>query len=291
MKPLRSILFVPGDSEKKIARSLSCGADALVLDLEDSVSAPRKPQARELTAARLAARTAADPELWVRINPLDTPDALQDLKAITAGRPDVIVLPKASSAADVLQLHHYLHAFEVAAGIPAGQIKIVCVATETAASIFHLGSYSPATPRLAGLTWGAEDLAAAIGAFSNSDEHGLTPLYRMARALCLAAAANAGVTPIDTACMQIRDLDMIARECSAGKRDGFRAKLAIHPDQVPIINRTFSPNESEIAEARAIVAAYTADPNLGTFQLGNKMIDIPHLKQAEKILALAAKED
>jgi citrate lyase subunit beta/citryl-CoA lyase len=285
---LRSILFVPGDSEKKIARAASSGADALILDLEDSVSPAQKPQARSLISARLRARDAAGPQLWVRINALNTADALQDLAAITAAAPDAIILPKANGNADVIELGHYLSALEASAGIAPGHIKIIVVATETPAALFNLGSYTTATPRLAGLTWGAEDLAAAVGAHSNRNETGLTPLYQLARSLCLAAAANAGVLPIDTACMEIHDQAFIKTECEAARRDGFRAKLAIHPNQIALINQAFTPGTDEIATAQKIVAAYEADPSLGTFQLDGKMIDIPHLKQARQILAAAA---
>jgi citrate lyase subunit beta/citryl-CoA lyase len=284
---LRSILFVPGDSEKKIARAASSGADALILDLEDSVSPAQKPQARSLISAQLRARDAAGPQLWVRINALDTADALQDLVTITAAAPDAIILPKASGNADVIKLSHYLSALETREGIAPGHIKIIVVATETPTALFNLGSYTTATPRLAGLTWGAEDLAAAVGAHGNRDKAGLTPLYQLARSLCLAAAANAGVPPIDTACMDINDQAFIKAESEAARRDGFRAKLAIHPNQIALINQAFTPGTDEIATAQKIVAAYEADPALGTFQLDGKMIDIPHLKQARQILAAA----
>jgi citrate lyase subunit beta/citryl-CoA lyase len=287
MQP-RSILFVPGDSEKKIARGASCGADALIFDLEDSVAPARKDEARRLTRARLLQRADSDPALWVRINALDTAAALQDLAAVAAGAPDIILLPKAEGAQDVVKLAHFLDALEVHENMARGAIGIVVVATETAGSMFELGSYAQDTPRLRGLTWGAEDLASAVGASSNRDDSGLTPLYLMARSLCLAAAARAGVLPIDTACMEIRELSAIEAETDAARRDGFRAKLAIHPDQVSIINNAFSPSEAEIKEARAIVAAYDADPNLGTFQRGGRMIDIPHLKQARQLLAALA---
>jgi citrate lyase subunit beta/citryl-CoA lyase len=188
----------------------------------------------------------------------------------------------------VTQLDTYLNALETREGLVLGGIKVVVIATETAAALFGLGSYTAATPRLAGLTWGAEDLAQAVGAISNKDGNGLTPLYLLARSLCLAASGAAGVVAIDTACMEIHDLAAIENECVAARRDGFRSKLAIHPSQVEIINRTFAPSDAEIAAARAIVAAYDADPDLGTFQLDGRMIDIPHLKQAQKLLALIA---
>ena len=285
---LRSLLFVPGDSEKKMLRADECGADALILDLEDSVAPDRKAAARDIVRARLAARATGGPQLWVRINPLDGAEALHDLSAIVAGRPDVLVVPKVSHAAELGTLNAYLDALETHENLPRGGIGVVAVATETAAALFNLGSYAPAPPRLAGLTWGAEDLAAAIGAVSNSDAHGLTPLYQLARSLCLAAAAQAGVVAIDTACMSLNDVPALEAECVAARRDGFRGKLAIHPAQVAVINQNFSPGEAEIAQARAIVAAFEADPRLGTFQLNGRMIDIPHLKQARNLLASLA---
>jgi citrate lyase subunit beta/citryl-CoA lyase len=285
---LRSMLFVPGDSEKKIARAAESGADALILDLEDSVASNRKQAAREMTRARLEGRDPEGPQLWVRINPLDSADALLDLSVIVAGRPDAIVVPKVNNAAELGTLNAYLDALETREALPRGSIGAVAVATETAAAMFNLGTYAPSTPRLAGLTWGAEDLAAVIGAASNSDAHGLTPLYQLARSLCLAAAANARVQAIDTACMTLHDDEALEHECAAARRDGFSAKLAIHPAQVAVINRMFSPSEAEIEQARAIIAAFEANPDLGTFQLNGRMIDIPHLKQARNILASLA---
>ena len=282
----RSILFVPGDSAKKIARAADCQADAIVLDLEDSVAPSRRAQARALVRAALDVRTGSHRH-WVRINALDSAEALADLAAVVGGAPDVIVLPKARGSSDIIQLHHHLSALEVRDGVPPGSIKVVAVATETGAAIFGLGSYTPACPRLAGLTWGAEDLASAVGAVSNSDEQGrLTPLYEMARGLCLAAAAATGVEPIDTACMDIRDLDALARNCAAARRDGFRAKLAIHPDQVPVINATFTPTPAEVEHARKIVDAFATDPDIGVIQLDGRMVDRPHLEQANKTLAV-----
>ena len=282
----RSILFVPGDSAKKIARAADCQADAIVLDLEDSVAPSRRAEARAMVRAALDAR-AGSHRYWVRINALDSAEALADLAAVVGGAPDVILLPKASGASDVIQLNHHLSALEVRDGVAPGSIKVVAVATETGAAIFGLGSYAPACPRLAGLTWGAEDLASAVGAASNSDEQGrLTPLYEMARGLCLAAAAAAGVEPIDTAFMDIRDLEALARNCAAARRDGFRAKLAIHPDQVPVINATFTPSPAEVERAQKIVDAFATDPDVGVLQLDGRMVDRPHLEQAHKILAV-----
>jgi citrate lyase subunit beta/citryl-CoA lyase len=283
------MLFVPGDSEKKLAKVETCPADALILDLEDSVAPERKVVARDMVREYLLAHSGARARrLWVRINPLDTPEALTDLAAIIRGRPDGIVLPKAAGAQDVVVLDNYLGELEAGAQLPRGETKVVVIATETGAAMFGLGTYTKSTPRLAGLTWGAEDLAAAVGASSNSDESGEhTLLYRMARALCLAAAAAAEVEPIDGAHMRIGDPAGLKRVCDEARRDGFRGKLAIHPDQVEIINRAFSPTDAEIAHARRICDLFAANPGAGTLKLDGRMLDIPHLKQARRVLALA----
>ncbi|HTT82869.1 MAG TPA: CoA ester lyase [Rhizomicrobium sp.] len=286
---IRSLLFVPGDSEKKIAKAGSGPADALILDLEDSVAPERKAFARGRVAEYLFAHSAARAQkLWVRINPLDTPEALTDLAAIVRGRPDGLLLPKASGAQDVVLLDHYLNALETRDGLPRGGIKVVVVATETGAAMFGLGTYSKSTPRLAGLTWGAEDLAAAVGASSNSDANGeLTLLFRMARALCLAASAAADVEPVDTAYMGIGDPQGLKKVCDEARRDGFRSKMAIHPDQVEIINAAFTPSDAEIAHAQRVCDLFAANPGAGTLKLDGRMLDIPHLKQARRVLALA----
>jgi citrate lyase subunit beta/citryl-CoA lyase len=285
---LRSMLFVPGDSEKKLAKVETSPADALILDLEDSVARERKPLAREMVRDYLLAHSGERArKLWVRINPLETPDALPDLAAIIRGHPDGIVLPKASGAQDVSNLDHHLSELEDGDGLPRGGIRVVAIATETGAAMFGLGTYSKATPRLAGLTWGAEDLAAAVGASSNSDDNGeLTLLYRMARALCLAASAAADVEPIDAAYMGIGDPAGLQRVCNEARRDGFRGKLAIHPDQIGIINAAFTPSDAEIAHARHICDLFAANPGAGALKLDGRMLDLPHLKQARRVLAL-----
>jgi citrate lyase subunit beta/citryl-CoA lyase len=204
---------------------------------------------------------------------------------VVGGRPDVLLLPKADSARDLEALDQCLLALEAREGLPSGGIRVVVVATETGASVFNLGSYSPATPRLLGITWGAEDLATAVGARSNSDETGkLTPLFILARSLCLAAAGAAEALAIDTASMTIKDTDAVRADCMAARRDGFRAKLAIHPAQVPVINDVFTPTPAEIEEARHIVALFAANPSKGAFDLNGRMVDIPHLKQARQLL-------
>ena len=281
----RAMLFVPGDSERKLAKALGTDADALILDLEDSVAPENRPAGRGIVRAALdAPRTKG---AWVRISPVGTADALADLAAIVGGRPDGIVLPKADSDADVRRLGHYLTALEAREGVEIGAIKVLVVATETGASMFGLGSYSPATPRLAGLTWGAEDLAAAVGAAANSDDCGLlTPLFQMARGLCLAASAAADVAAIDTAHMGLDDADDLRRVCRAARRDGFVGKLAIHPAQVPVILDAFTPTLGELDHAQRVIEAFAAEPT-GVARLDGKMIDIAHLKQARRVLGLA----
>ncbi|HUB85159.1 MAG TPA: CoA ester lyase [Rhizomicrobium sp.] len=284
----RSMLFVPGDSEKKLAKVAGGEADALILDIEDSVAPERKAAARHMVGEYLKSQSGARKQkLWVRINPLDTPDALQDLAAIVAGRPDVLLLPKAAGADDVVLLDRHVKDFEARGGAPVGEIKVAVVATETGAAMFGLGTYSKTTPRLQALTWGAEDLSAAVGASSNSDEKGqLTSLYVIARALCLAAAAAADVEAVDTVYTNIGDPEGLRRVCNEARRDGFRGKMAIHPDQVAIINEAFSPSAAEVAHAQKIVDLFAANPGAGTLKLDGRMLDIPHLKQARRVLSL-----
>ena len=285
---MRALLFVPGDSERKIARAAESPADTLILDLEDSVAPERKAAARGLVREALdAPRNHA---LWVRINALDTPEHLHDLAAVVAGRPDGIMLPKASGDADVRRLDAYLSVLEAREGLTPGAVRTMVVATETGAAMFGLSSYTPQTPRLAALTWGAEDLAAAVGATSNVDEAGAhTPLFRLARSLCLAAAAAAETLAVDTVYTRIGDDEGLRANCRDARRDGFTAKLAIHPGQAPIILESFTPTADALAHARAVVAAF-ADAGvggqpLGVAKLDGRMIDVPHLKQARRLLA------
>ncbi len=280
----RSWLFVPGDAERKLTKGLASEADALILDLEDSVAPPNLPAARKLVAAVL--REHPGTRLWVRINAFASPHALADLAAVVPAAPAGIVLPKADGAADVTRLGHCLSALEVAAGLEEGRTRIAVVATETPAALFALGSYAPAHPRLAALTWGAEDLAAALGAVSNREDDGAyAPAYQLARTLALAAAAAAEVDAIDTVFTDFRSTEGLVREARAARRAGFVGKLAIHPDQVAPINAAFTPDVAEIAHAERIVAAFAANPGLGTVGLDGRMIDRPHLKQAQRVLA------
>jgi citrate lyase subunit beta / citryl-CoA lyase len=280
----RSLLFAPGDSERKITKAGASGADLVLLDLEDAVAEANKPVARALVAEHLKTAKRAQPQ-WVRINPLDTPHALPDLAAIVPGRPDGIMLPKATRAEAEL-LHHYLTALETAHGLPQGEIRTIVVATETAQAIFGLGDYA-GCPRLAALTWGAEDSATALGATHNRDENGEYDFpYQVFRTLALTGAAAAGVTPIETIHGDFRDLDGLEKVAAKARRAGFRGMLAIHPDQVPVINRAFSPSPAEIERAEKIVAAFAADPGVGTIGMDGEMLDMPHLKRAQAVLLM-----
>jgi citrate lyase subunit beta/citryl-CoA lyase len=274
---LRSLLFVPGDRPDRMGKALNAGADALILDLEDSVAPPAKPEARRHVAEFLGANGNA--RLWVRINPIDGDEAERDLAAILPSRPDGIVLPKAEGGASVNELARRL----TERGNATAQI--LAIATETPAAIFQLGSYGGAK-RLAALTWGAEDLPAAIGASTSREEDGgFTPPYELARSLCLFGAAAAGVAAIETIYPAFRDLDGLAAYAGRARRDGFAGMMAIHPAQVPVINAAFTPTEAEIVHARAVVEAFEAHPHAGALSLDGKMIDRPHLVQAQRILA------
>jgi len=276
---LRSMLFVPGDRPERMEKALGLGADALILDLEDSVAPAAKPKARGEIAAFLAAHPEAN--LWVRVNPLESGENEKDLDAILAGRPDGIVLPKSEGGASVDELARRL----AARGNATAQV--MPIATETPAAVFGLGTYVGAK-RLAALTWGAEDLPAAIGAATSREEDGrFTPPYEVARALTLFGAAAAGIAPIETVYPNFRDLDGLAAYAARARRDGFVGMMAIHPSQVPVINAAFTPSEAEIAHAHAVVAAFEAQPEAGALSLDGKMIDRPHLIQARRILAAA----
>jgi citrate lyase subunit beta/citryl-CoA lyase len=283
---LRSLLFVPGDSERKFARAKDCGADALILDLEDSVAPPQKAAARAHVES-LIDRDAKRPWLFtVRINALDTGLALDDLAAVVKPGLDALLIPKINGAADLERFGHYLDALEARAGMAPGSVKLMIVATETAKAMFALGAYAPAHPRLIALTWGAEDLSAALGATDNKEADGSwTFPYELARAQCLFAASAAEVMAIDTLHADFRDLDGLERDCRRSRRDGFVGRLAIHPDQVAAINRAYAPSEAEIAQARKIVAAFETNPGAGTLGVDGKMVDLPHLKAARKTLA------
>ena len=277
---LRSLLFVPGDRPERMRKALGSGADALILDLEDSVAISAKEGARKEIAAFL--KEAADSEvmLFVRVNPIDSGLIDADLDTVIEGRPAGIMLPKAEGAASLRNLDERLR--------KRGDDRalILPIATETPKAIFRLGEYGDVPERLAGLTWGAEDLPAAIGALSARHADGsYTPPYEIARALTLFAACAADVPPIETVYPAIRDLEGLAAYAQRGARDGFLGMMAVHPDQVPVINAAFTPSEEEIARAQAVVDAFAANPGAGVLTLDGKMIDRPHLKKAQALLA------
>ena len=287
-KVSRSFLFVPADSGRKLEKAGTCGADALILDLEDSIADSARPRARELAAEFLQQKRETD--IWVRINPLDSADALEDLKAVMPAAPDGIVLPKPRGAGDTNQLAKLLDVLEQESDLEPGQTVILPVATERPAALFSMDEYAESTARLAGLTWGAEDLSTAVGASTNRDESGnWLPPYQLARSLCLFAAAAAGVPAIDTVYTDFRDTDGLAEFAAAARRDGFEGMLAIHPDQVAIINRAFVPTSAETERAQRIVELFAANPDVGTLGMDGEMIDRPHWLQAKRILEMASR--
>lgn len=278
---LRSLLFVPGDRPERMEKALGLSADALILDLEDAVAADVRPKARGMVADFLSGTADRTVKLFVRVNPLDSEDIDLDLKAIAPGRPDGIVFPKAEGAASIDALADRMGARELF-------VPILPIASETPAAVFQLGNYGAAAHRLCGLTWGAEDLPAAIGAATSREEDGsYTPPYEIARALTLFGAHAAGVPAIETVFPAFRDLDGLSRYAGRAARDGFTGMMAIHPAQIDPINAAFTPSEAAVAHARAVVAAFAANPGAGALQLDGKMIDAPHLKQARRTLALA----
>lgn len=292
--PIRSWLFIPGDSEKKIAKAAASGADAVILDLEDSVAPQNKADARKRVADVLATAPRGDgaPQYWVRVNPLDSGQMLEDLAGIMPARPAGLLQPKVNGPDCVRQLGHYLDAFEAMGGGAASPpaTRILPIATETAIAPFHLGGFAKAgLARLAGLTWGAEDLATAIGASGNRDPDGQWGFtFRMARALCLLAAHASGVQAVETLHADFRDEEGLRAACQLARAEGFTGRLAIHPAQVAIINAAFLPSADEVVHAQRVVDAFAANPGVGTVGLDGKMVDIPHLKQAERVLAQAA---
>lgn len=283
---MRTMLFVPGDSPRKFEKASQGNASALILDLEDSVVPDKKDEARGLTRTMLGGRRGGQ-QLYVRVNALDTGMTLQDLAAVMPAAPDGIVLPKCRSGDDVRHLAMWLDAFEAAAGTKAGLTQIVVVATETAASVFGLGSYKDCSPRLAGMMWGAEDLAASLGATENASGGKFHSPYLLARDLCLMGAAAAEVAAIDTVYTDIENLAGLELETRAARRDGFSAKALIHPKHVDIVNAAFEPTAAERAWAEKIVEAFASSPTLGTLRVDGRMIDKPHLRAARKILGMS----
>lgn len=283
--PMRSWLFAPGDSEKKMTKASDGAADIVILDLEDAVAEENKPAARTMVHDFIAARDAGRERLFVRVNPLDGPHTLADLASIMPARPGGIMLPKANGRGDVETLDHYLSALEVAHGIEQGSTPVIVLVTETAAAMFTTGDYADA-PRVIAMTWGAEDLADSIGAISNRGPDGeFAFTYELARSLCLLGAASAGVAPIETIQADFRDLDGLKARAERVRRDGYRGMLAIHPAQVDVINAAFTPSAEEVAEAREIVALFAANPGVGTIGWKGGMLDRPHLSRAQQLLA------
>jgi len=287
---IRSLLFAPADSDRKLEKAFACGTDAVIIDLEDSVALGSKALARERAAHFLTGtvRSAQRPRLVVRINSLPSGLADADLDAVVPAAPDAILLPKSEGAASVIHLAAKLTAREAVHGLTDGHIEIIAIATETAGALFRLGTYPGSSARLAGLTWGAEDLSADLGAAANRDATGqfLEP-YRLARALCLAGAVAARVEPIDTVYVDFRNQAGLRRETEEACRDGFTGKMAIHPAQVAVINEVFTPTAKAVAEADAIVAAFAAAPGSGVVGINGVMYDMPHLKRAQRVLARA----
>ena len=286
---MRSLLFVPGDDQRKLDKGFGSGADALLIDLEDSVALSRKAEARALTVAFLKAHAGADgPRLLVRVNALDTGLTDADLDAVMPGAPYGIMLPKANGGRDATHLGAKLAVREAENNLVDGATRIIAIGTETAKSIFTIGTYAGATQRLIGLAWGAEDLAADIGAETNkAPQGGFSEPFRLARNLSLFGAAAAEVMPIDTVYTDFRNEAGLAEETEQARRDGFTGKMAIHPAQVAVINRIFTPDAAAIAHARRIIDVFAANPGAGVVSIEGKMIDRPHLRQAERIIAQA----
>lgn len=285
---MRSLLFVPGDDPRKIAKGLGAGADALILDLEDSVASGRKEAARGSVLETLLGRAAVAPRLIVRVNALRSGAIVADLDVILRGRPDAIMLPKCEGGPDIQHLGALLAVREAENGIADGATGIIAIATETPLALFRLGTIAGASLRLRGLTWGAEDLAGAVGSEQNRGPDGLyTDPYRLTRALALFAAAAAEIEPIDSVYVDFRDLEGLRREAEAGRRDGFTGKMAIHPAQVAVINAVFTPDAAALARASRIIALFAGSPDAGVLALDGQMVDRPHLVQAERILARA----
>ena len=285
---MRSLLFVPADGGSKLDKAMASGADAVIIDLEDSIAPERKQNARAAALEFLKAQHAAKqrPRLLVRINGLDTGMTDADLAAIVPGRPDAVVFPKAEGGSSVVHLDAKLTAQEAIAGLPEGSIKVLAQAVESAAGLFAAGTFRDASRRLIGMTWGPEDLSAELGAETNRDAAGhLTEPYRLARSMCLYGAAAAKLPAIETVYVDFRNSEGLRRDTNDARRDGFSGRLAIHPAQVPVINEVFTPSLEQIAKAKAVVAAFAAQPGAGAVGIDGKMFDRPHLLRAQRLLA------
>ena len=287
---MRSWLFAPGDDPNKLAKAYGCGADVVIVDLEDSVAAAGKADARRCALAFLqeSAQGRSGPQRFVRINAFQTGLADADLDAVMTGAPDGIVLPKSAGGADITALDAKIAVREALHDLTDGSTRIAAIATETAAAIFGLGTYAAASARLAALTWGGEDLATDIGAATNKDASGQwTAPFQLARNLCLFGSAAAGLAAIDTVYTNFRDETGLAAECQAAARDGFSGKLAIHPAQVTVINAAFTPSAEALARAKRVVKAFAAAGDTGLVGLDGEMLDRPHLTAAQNLLARA----
>jgi citrate lyase subunit beta / citryl-CoA lyase len=285
---MRSFLFVPADGGSKLDKAMASGADAVIIDLEDSIAPERKDRARAAALDFLKRAGSAEqrPRLLVRINGLETGMTDADLDAIVAGAPDAVVLPKAEGGTSVVHLDAKLTAREAIAGLPEGQIKVLAQAVESSAGLFAAGTFRGASARLVGLTWGPEDLSAELGAETNRDAQGeLTEPYRLARSMCLYAAAAAKLSAIETVYVDFRNSEGLRRDSEAARRDGFTGRLAIHPAQVPVINEVFTPTAAQVEKAKAVVAAFAAQPGAGAVGIDGKMYDRPHLARAQALLA------
>ncbi len=287
---MRSLLFTPGDSDRKLAKGLTSGADVILIDLEDAVASGNKAAAREKVANFLGQEEAstAQPPLYVRINDLETEWALADLEQIVPARPAGIMLPKARSQADVETLAGMLDTLEKKAGLEAGCISILVLAPEIPQALLNIASFQTCGPRVTGIAWGSEDLATSLGAHSSLDDQGVyrAPMV-LARTMCLCAGSAAGIHAIDTVYPDFRDLEGLKRNAEQAAADGFSGKLAIHPDQVRVINAAFTPSEDEVAHAKRIIAAFEAEPGAGVINLDGAMVDRPHLQHAQKVIERA----
>jgi citrate lyase subunit beta / citryl-CoA lyase len=290
---MRSLLFVPADGGSKLDKAMASGADAVIVDLEDSITPERKTQARVAALEFLQSVSAKTPRprLLVRINGLDTGMTDADLDAIVAGKPDAVVFPKAEGGSSVIHLDAKLTAREAIAGLPEGTIKILAQAVESAAGLFAAGTFLNVSARLIGLTWGPEDLSAELGAETNRDDSGvLTEPYRLARNICLFGAAAAKLPAIETVYVDFRNSEGLRRDTQEARRDGFSGRLAIHPAQVPVINEVFTPTAEQIEKAKMLIAAFAAKPGAGAVGIGGKMFDRPHLIRAQRLLASAGQK-
>ncbi len=277
------MLFVPGNRPDRYLKAQQSQAGALILDLEDSVPPAAKQEARQQVARMLTAQPAHQ-QIWVRVNPATTGLLLQDLAAVVPGRPFGIVLPKCEGRESLAPLCHQLDALEVAFGIEPGSVRVLAIASETGAAMFRMGELAGVSERLWGITWGAEDLAADIGAQTNRADGQLTEPYRLARAMCLYAAAAAGVRAVDTVSVAINAEDAVGQEAREARRDGYVAKMAIHPSQIAPINAAFTWTREERVWAQKVVDAFAAQPSAGALQLDGQMIDRPHLRLAQRVL-------